>query len=246
VLSFGLILFPALAGLRRLDFARLPVVVAVSAIALGLFLLFFVRISEASWVGFRAGQILLISIPILLARALWLLGPRWGALLAAAVLVIGAPTTIVDTWNAQDIGNRRQGPGFRWTIWTTAAQERAFAWLRTHTPSDAVVQMEPMVRAREHWTLIPSFAGRRMAAGLPISLLPMPEYTEASTRVQRMFATSDVREAQSIARSLRLDYVYMDAADTNAYPDGTRKFDADANMFELVFESDDVRIYRVQ
>ena len=185
VLSLGPILVPALAGLRRVPgAASRPVWIAGAGIMLGLFLLYFVRISEASWVGFRAGQILLVSIPILLARTFASMGPRMAALLAAVILAIGLPTTVVDTWNAQDIGNRREGPGFRWTLWTTPDQQQAFAWIRANTPATAIVQMEPMVRGREHWTLIPSFAGRRMAAGLPISLLPLPEYRELSERVR--------------------------------------------------------------
>jgi hypothetical protein len=67
VLSLGPILIPSLAGLRRLPGASLrPLWVAGGGIVVGLFLLYVVRISEGSWVGFRAGQILLVSIPILL------------------------------------------------------------------------------------------------------------------------------------------------------------------------------------
>ncbi len=128
---------------------------------------------------------LLVSIPILLARASHDHAPAdHGSRRGDGASLVGVPTTAIDTWNAQDIGNRREGPGFRWTLWTTRDQQQAFAWLRAQTPKSAIVQMEPMVRGREHWTLIPSFAGRRMAAGLPISLLPQPEYTEASELVK--------------------------------------------------------------
>jgi hypothetical protein len=246
-LSLGPILVPALAGLRRVaGAATRPVRIASAGIILGLFLLYFVRISEASWVGFRAGQILLVSIPILLARTFASIGPRMAALLAAVILAIGLPTTIVDTWNAQDIGNRREGPGFRWTLWTTPDQQRAFAWIRANTPATAVVQMEPIVRGREHWTLIPSFAGRRMAAGLPISLLPQPEYLELSERVKTIFATANADEASATARRLRIDYLYVDATDTHAYPDGVRKFDDYPKLFSRAFASGDVRVYRVE
>ena len=245
-LSLGPVLIPALAGVRRVPHAASrPVWIAGAGIILGLFLLYFVRISEGSWVGFRAGQILLVSIPILLARTLASMGPRVAALLAAVILALGLPTTIVDTWNAQDIGNRREGPGFRWTLWTTPDQQEAFAWIRAHTPEAAVVQMEPMVRGREHWTLIPSFAGRRMAAGLPISLLPQPEYLELSERVKTIFATANASEASTTARRLRIDYLYVDATDAQAYPDGVRKFDEHPTLFSRVFASGDVRVYQV-
>jgi hypothetical protein len=246
LLSLGPVLVPALAGLLQPRLApRRPVVIAVAGIGIGLFLLYLVRISEASWVGFRAGQVLLVSIPILLARVLEWVRSRTGTLLAIGILAIGLPTTLIDTWNAQDIGNRRPGPGFRWTLWITPAQQQAFAWLRANTPADAIVQMEPMVRAREHWTLIPSFAGRRMAAGLPISLLPLPEYTERSERVRTLFATGNVDEAVAVARRLRIDYLYVDRDDVAAYPDGVRKFDEHPERFERVFANDEVKVYRV-
>jgi hypothetical protein len=248
LLSLGPVLVPALFGVLppRDATARRAVVIGSAGIGVGLFLLYFVRISEASWVGFRAGQILLVSIPILLARTLdWL--PRAAcASLVVIALLVGLPTTLVDTFNAQDIGNRRQGPGFRWTLWTTRSQDQAFEWIRSHTADDAIVQMEPMLRGREHWTLIPSFAGRRMAAGLPISLLPIPEYREKSAQVRTLFATANVDEARSIAHRLRLDYLYVDRDDLAAYPEGTRKLDEHPEAFERVYANDAVRIYRVR
>ena len=247
LLSLGPVLVPALPGFMgaRTDTARRAAVVAGAGIMAGLFLLYFVRVTEASWVGFRAGQILLVTIPILLARTFdWLPRPSRG-LLAGVILLVGLPTTAIDTWNAQDIGNRRPGPGFRWTLWTTPDQQQAFEWIKAHTPPKAVVQMEPMVRGREHWTLIPSFASRRMAAGLPISLLPLPDYPERSEQVKRLFETTDAGEASALALRLRIDYLYVDGDDVAAYPAGTAKFDANPRYFEPVFRNATVRVYRV-
>lgn len=247
LLSLGPVLVPAVLGVfhPRTAFAKRAVVVAGAGVVVGLFLLYFVRVSEASWVGFRAGQVLLVMIPILLARTFEWLPRRAGALLAAVILVVGLPTTVIDTWNAQDIWNRRPGPGFRWTLWTTPDQQQAFQWIREHTALDAVVQMEPIVRGREHWTLIPSFAGRRMAAGLPISLLPIPEYQQRSEQVKRVFETPDAAEASALARRLRLDYLYVDTEDVQAYPDGTAKFGRAPELFQEVFRNASVRVYRV-
>ena len=247
MLSLGPVLLPALTGLWRLRTAveKRAVALAAAGVLAGLFLLYFVRVSEASWVGFRAGQILLVMIPVLLARTLERLSTSSRRVLALLILFVGLPTTIVDTWNAQDIWNRRPGPGFRWTLWTTPDQQDAFEWIRDNTAPDAIVQMEPIVRGREHWTLIPSFAARRMAAGLPISLLPIPEYGEKSGRVKQLFQTPSAAEASSIARSLRLDYLYVDTDDLQAYPTGTAKFVAQPELFQEVFRNGSVRIYRV-
>ena len=115
-----------------------------------------------------------------------------------------------------------------------------------NTPATAIVQMEPVVRGREHWTLIPSFAERRMAAGLPISLLPLPEYQERSDRVKTIFSTPDAAAAADAARRLHVDYLYVDETDVAAYPEGTRKFDAQPGLFERVYANPSVRIYRVR
>lgn len=247
LLSIGPVLLPALAGLwpgRSRNVRALTI--GASGLGVGLLLLYLVRISDASWVGFRAGQIILVSLPVLLAPVLGRLPGASRALLILLILAAGVPTTIIDTWNAQDIGNRRPGPGFRWTLWTTPDQQQAFAWIQANTAPADIVQMEPMVRGREHWTLIPSFAGRRMAAGLPISLLPLPEYTERSERVRAVFATTNPAEASTVARRLRIDYLYVDDVDTAAYPDGTRKFDLQPALFERVYANPTVRLYRVR
>lgn len=247
MLSIGPLLIPALAGIwpARSQNAR-AWTIGTCGLVIGLLMLYLVRISEASWVGFRAGQIILVSLPLLLAPVLARLTGSRRVALAALILCAGFPTTAIDTWNAQDIGNRRPGPGFRWTLWTTPDQQQAFAWIQANTPPTAIVQMEPIVRGREHWTLVPSFAGRRMAAGLPISLLPLPEYQERSDRVKTIFATPSAPEASDSARRLRIDYLYVDDTDIAAYPEGTRKFDTQPALFERVFANASVRIYRVR
>jgi hypothetical protein len=247
LLSLGPVLVPAIPGVLG---ARTPQAVRAAAVAaggvlLGLFLLYFVRISEASWVGFRAGQILLVAIPVLLARSLERVPRRTRGAAVALILALGLPTTLVDAYNAQDIWNRRPGPGFRWTLWTTRQQRQAFEWIKRNTPEDAIVQMEPVVRGREHWTLIPSFAGRRMAAGDPISLLPIPEYALKSGEVRTMFATGSAADAAAIARRLGIDYIYVDQTDVSAYPEGVAKFDG-SPAFERVFSNREVRLYRVR
>ncbi len=105
--------------------------------------------------------------------------------------------------------------------------------------------MDPTVRERATWSLIPSFAERRMAAGLPISLLDAPEYHERSARARAMYETSSAAQAAEIARSLRIDYVYVDAVERAAHP-AAAKFDAAPALFERVFADADVAVYRVR
>jgi hypothetical protein len=250
LISTGPVLLPAVAGLwpwRALPVQ--PLFVAGIGVTVSLLVMHTLTISESSWVGFRTGQTLQTLLPVLLARLLWRVGGV-GSLaagaLAAAILVVGVPTTAVDIYNAQDTGNRRMGPGFHWTLPVSRAQHEAFGWVQTSTPEDAVVQMEPMLRGREHWSLIPTFAQRRMGAGLPISLLPMPEYEDGSRQVQRLYQTGDAREAWQLARRRRIDYLYVDPADRVSYPEGVAKFEAHPAYFERVFDNGEIAIYAVK
>jgi hypothetical protein len=248
LLSTGPVLVTAVAGLwpwRSLP--AQPARVAIVGMVLSLLLMHLLTLSEGSWVGFRTGQILLLMLPLLIARTFWALtavGTQWTVAVAAIVLVAGLPTTIIDTYNAQDIGNRRPGPGFRWTVPVTAAQQAAFAWVQAHVPENAIVQMEPMVRGRDHWSLIPSFAQRRMSAGLPISLLPVPEYVEGSAQVRQIYRTSDPREARQLAKERGIQYFYIDEEDRAAYPDGMEKFGG--AYFDRSYDSSGVTIVRVR
>lgn len=249
-LSLGPILVTGIAGLvaaRRTSFAAaLPYAVLAF---LSLFLMYFVRLSvDHAWIAFRAGQMMIIALAALTARFIAASTTASRRLAAAVVvllaLICGTPTTIIDEYNAQDIHNLAMGPGFPWTIVVTPQQQRAYAWIRENTTADAVVQMDARSRERSTWSNIPSFAERRMAGGLPISLLNIPEYAERSDRIRTMYSTSDPAEAENIARHLRIDYVYVDEVERRAYPNGIR-FDA-SQAFEKLFEDGPVAVYRVR
>jgi hypothetical protein len=248
LLSTGPVLVPAMVGLwpwRSLP--AQPARVALTGAVVALLLMHLLTLSESSWVGFRTGQVLLLMLPLLFARflsALTGVGSKLALGFCASVLVVGLPTTIMDTYNAQDIGNRALGPGFRWTVPVTAAQQAAFGWVQAHVSEDAIVQMEPILRGRDHWSLIPSFAQRRMSAGLPISLLPTPEYMQGSLEVQRIYQTADAAEARDLAKARGIQYLYVDEEDRQAYATGMAKFDAP--YFERAYDRRGITIFRVR
>jgi hypothetical protein len=258
LMSLGPVLLPSLAGLlpsRRLP--ATPVLVAGSGLLVGLGLLYFVVLSEASWVGFRAGQILLAMMTIPLARLFARFADRSsagasghtrlaGIALAACIFAVGVPTTAADTYNAADIRNLARGPGFPWTLTVTRRQQQALEWVRNNTPATAVVQMDTLARGRGHWSFIPTFGGRRMAAGLPISLLPRPEYDEASEKVRGIFDATDPGTAHQAARALRIDYLWVDEVERRAYPAGAERLAASPGYFEPVFTNGEVTVYRVR
>jgi hypothetical protein len=252
-LALGPLLCAAAVGLlfgrSRADSTLAP---ALAGTTIGFVLLYFVTMPGADivWIGWRAGQILLLALTPLAALGIAWIGttarPKLVALVAASALfVIGLPTTVIDAYNAQDIWNTRMGAGFRWTVVVTPEQRRAFDWIRRSTPPDAIVQMEPIVRGRETWTNIPTFAARRMAAGLPISLLRKPIYTERSDRVRQMYATNDATEASRLAMALGIDFIYVDSTERREFGVSLQKFDGHPELFGRVYRDGEVSIYSV-
>ena len=251
VLSLGPALLAAIVGLAvgRLGRVAASVILATTA----LLLLFFARLNvDPAWIGFRSGQLFLIAVPALIARGFVASGPRRAiAIVAAAIaLAAGAPTTVIDTYNAQDTSNVSESPIGPWTVVLTPEEQQGLEWIRRMTPANAVVQMEPTSRERNTWSLIPSFAERRMSAGRPISLLggtsDGSEYAERSARVRTLYETSDVRQAWDIARSMRINYLWVDRIERSTFPAGTAKFNGAPQFFIPVFRNAEVSIYRVR
>ena len=249
-LALGPALVPALAGLAVVATRRVPpsTRAAVAGVALSALLFFFVTlVLEPIWVGWRAGHLFLISSPALIAAALGLLYDRVGRTatvgLAGVLMLGGAPTTLIDIYNAQDTTNLNMGPGFRWTVRLSPQEQEALRWVETRTPRAALVQMSLTPRGRETWSLIPSFARRRMAAGLPISLLRTPEYDALAARADRIYQTADVDEAVALWRALKIDYLYVGRVERESWTAGTAKFTAHPEHFGRVFSNDEVAVY---
>jgi hypothetical protein len=239
---------------------------ALTGVLAATLLMHFVALTvDVAWVGFRAGNLFFVLAPAIAGRGL---GGLWAAeyrrtaaATVAVVLGAGLPTTIVDAYNAQDVSNRRLSRDaerirgtpvafdpaneFHWTVLVTPAQQEALDWIRVHTPARAVVQMEPTIRGRETWSLIPSFAQRRMASGNPIALLVIPEYGARNERVRRIYASPDARAAWREAKSLGIDYLYVDATERAAYS-AAGKFDLDREHFDPVFRNAEAGVYALR
>ena len=254
MLSLGPLVVPAALGMFppwRVPRRAWP---AIAGTVLGLLVFYLVRLSvEGSYIGFRAGQLLQLSLPGLAAlffARLWRPDWRWRAsasTIALVLIIIGLPTTVIDTYNAQDIGNRRMGPGFRWTVTLTPEEQEAYRWMQTQTPRDAIVQMDPIAHGRETWSQLPTFAWRRMAAARPISLMNIPEYTERSRKAHRIYADRNAETAVLLARELGIDYIFIGPAEQSANPAASlAKFDAREDLFTPVFANARTRIYAVR
>jgi hypothetical protein len=106
--------------------------------------------------------------------------------------------------------------------------------------------MDALARGRAHWSFIPTFGARRMAAGLPISLLPRPEYRDASAQVRAIFDSRDAAEAHHAARRMRIDYLWVDQVERAAVPAGVATLASAPGYFEPVFDNGEVTVYYVR
>jgi hypothetical protein len=252
-LALGPILFFSLLGLvaawRSGALTRLRGSLIGVAIALALY--FFVTLElEIVWIGWRAGQVLLVTAPGLIAWSLLAIkraAPRWTLAVAlCAWAIIGLPTTLIDWYNAQDTSNVEMAAGFRWTVILTPAERDAFEWIQRRTPSHAVVQVAPGPRDRETWSFIPSFARRRMAAGLPISLLVTEAVQNAAAHIDTIFSSPDPIQSWTVAREEGVDFVFVGRVEREAFGANATKFAERPDLFLPVFSNRDTAIYEVR
>ena len=251
-LSFGAVLFVGVAGLVA-GLRRVPSLFIAPLVVVVLSALFFcfvnVRDHQYVYVGWRAGHYIFIASAALCGFALerlWAGRARLATLGVVAVLALAAlPSVLLDLYNTQDIDNRSPGPGFNWTTILTHDELEALDWLRRLTPVDSVVQVEPHVRQNYTWAYLPAFAERRMAAGLPISMVPLKPYEEASARVREVYTASNAQHAYELAARLRIDYLVIGPPEAAAYPDLRTRLDERPELFRQVFRNGTMTIYFV-
>ncbi|HUE87147.1 MAG TPA: hypothetical protein VMO26_13815, partial [Vicinamibacterales bacterium] len=252
-LSFGPLLLIGVPALARWSWvARRGLAPAVLiVVALAFYFLVDVPDMGGVWVGWRSGHMLQIGFAVTGAAALtalWRHAQRRWAVATALVTVVALalPTVAIDVYNAQDIDNRNQGAGFPWTLVITPPERQAFDWIRVHTPPHAVVQPEPYVRGAATWAYVPAFAERRMAAGLPISMIPLRPYEQASDSVRSgIFQASTAEEAHVWAEFLAVDYLLVGEPEQRAYRDQVERMRGRADLFEAVFRNEAILILRV-
>ena len=253
LLSFGPLLFAGIAGLLRWKWALGLGAPAAALVVAAMTFYFVADVPDMSgvWVGWRSGHLLLIAFAIMGAaggaaawqRLSW--RPLFALALALAILA-ALPTVAVDVFNAQDIANRAQGPGFPWTLVISPAERAGLNWIRANTAHDALVQVEPYVRDAGTWAYVPAFAERRMATGLPISMIPLRPYQEASKHVRSgIFGACTAAEAHATATLLHIGYLVVGAPERAAYPGGVATIAGRADLFAEVFRNDALTIYAV-
>ncbi|MEW6319919.1 MAG: hypothetical protein AB1635_02400 [Acidobacteriota bacterium] len=254
LLSFGPMLILGMGGLvavvreRRRDV--LPVV-ALVVVSLAAYFLVDVPDMGGVWVGWRAGHLLFVSFTVLTAIGLaWV--ARGGRLvrtaglgLAAALCLAATPTVAIDVYNAQDTSNRAEASGFPWTLVLTHPEVEALDWLRANTPPDARVQVEPWCRNPATWGYLPAFAGRRMAAGLPIAMIPLRPYEDASSLVRDGVYRANAQEAWAVAHRMGIDVLLVGPPERRHYDRIEARLDARPDLFPPLFRNASVTLYAV-
>ena len=119
---------------------RLRIEAPIAAAVVGFSLFYFVTLTtEPIWIGWRSGQILLVTLPALAATTIaQSLKHRVSTVVVRIAvvisMVIGLPTALIDLHNAQDVENAAMGPGFRWTVVMSPDSQAAVTWIRENTP----------------------------------------------------------------------------------------------------------------
>jgi uncharacterized membrane protein len=253
-LSFGPILLLAPLGLA-LGLWRRPVEAGLFGAIVAVSYLFYFYVDvvdhQGVYVGWRAGHFIFIAsaglvgylLEHLSRQAAWV--RRGSAAAVAALFLAAAPTPAIDLYNTQDVTNRALGPGFPWTLMLSPDEIEALDWIRQYTPADALVQVEPVVRSQFTWAYIPAFAERRMAAGLPISMVPLREYQAASERVRQVYTASDAATAHERSRALGIGYLVVGPPEREAYPEFEGMLDADPFHFRPVVRNGTMSVYQL-
>lgn len=254
LLSLGPLLLLGLGGsLLALGRRReaLPLLALVCT-ALGFYFFADVPDMQGVWVGWRAGHLLFIAFTALAAVLFSWVGRqrpalRWPVWLGTGGLVLAAlPTVVIDVHNAQDLSNRGEGPGFPWVLRLGRGEVEALAWVRRATAPWAVVQVDTLTRDNASWGYMTGFGERRMAAGLPIAMIPLTPYERATRRVHdRVFRDPDAAAAGEAARRHGIDYVYLGPVEQRTHRGIVDRYEAAPDHFEPVFRNDDVVIFRV-
>lgn len=256
--SIGPIVLAALPGAWLLirHARRKKVIWVMAALLISLLFYFYVDVRghQFVYVGWRVGHIIFITLAGVVGVGVHFLVLRtgrgkyrrlvWTGFFAICAL-IAAPTTFIDIYNTQDIHNRAKIKKIHWTLILSRDEVQALEWLRRSTPPDAIVQVEPTVRDPETWAYLPAFAERRMAAGIPLSMVPLKPYQSASERVKKIYMSTDPGFIASQSQQLGIDYLVVGHKERAAYPQFENTLEAHINTFPRVFKNNALSVFAV-
>jgi hypothetical protein len=254
-LNFGPVLIIASVGVAaavwRHTLARFVAPLIVIGVSAFFYFLVDVPDHQGVYVAWRASHLAFVALAPLCAYALQASRDAGGSVrttvtaVAVVVAIAALPTVVIDLYNSQDVTNRAQGPGFRWTVLLSPDEVKALDWIKQSTPRDARVQVEPDVRGRDTWAYMPAFAERRMAYGLPIGMIPLAKYEKATAEVKQLYQSASADDAYALALSLCVDYLAVGAPERAAYSKLQPMLDAKPELFAPAFRNSELAVYAV-
>jgi hypothetical protein len=252
ILSFGPVLLLCLAALPALRQERRGLGILASSTAACVFFYFFVNVRDHQdvYVGWRVGHFMFMAAAVIIAILFERLqaAPRpWRPVAWSAVAVIGLmglPTTVIDIYNTQDITNFNEAPAGPWTLRLTPDDLQVFDWLEHNTAADAIVQVDPVPRDPASWAYLPAFGERRMAAGLPISMIPLGKYQEASHAIRQLFDEPPLLAYERAVKA-GINYIIVGPPERSVHDGVEARFDSVPQMMPLVFRNGTISVYAV-
>jgi len=254
-LNFGPVLIVAALGVVAVIWRGSATRFVPLAIALAVCAFFYFLVDvpdhQGVYIAWRASHLAFIALAPFCGYALqeWWGAGQWRrptiVVVALVVAVLALPMPIIDLYNSQDVANRAQGPGFRWTVLLTKGEVAGLDWIRQSTARDARVQVEPEVRGRDTWAYVPAFAERRMSAGLPIGMIPLAKYEKASAEIKQAYLAPSAEDAYDRALKLCIDYLVIGPPERTAYPRLQPLLDASPQLFAPTFRNDALAVYAV-
>ena len=252
-LSFGPVLIISAAAIAVATAAKrggLGVFAALTGACVIFYFFINVRDHQDVYVGWRVGHLLFMAATVLAGIVLEQLEgaptpARVAAWVGVAIVTLtGLPTTVIDIYNTQDLSNRNEAPGFRWTLVLTPDDRQIFDWIRHNTPPESVFQVDPLARDSETWAYLPAFAERRMAVGVPISMVPLQKYQQGSEQVRTIFDDAPLSAYERAVKS-GINYVLIGPPERAAHPDVEQRFDSLGPLMPIAFRNGTISIYQV-
>ena len=253
LLSFGPVLLLCLAALPGLRQERRGLGIFAALTASCVIFYFFVNVRDHQdvYVGWRVGHFMFMAATVvigILFERLHAAPPSLRPFAWAAVAIIGLmglPTTVIDVYNTQDITNFNEAAVGRWTTRLTPDDLQVFDWLEHNTEPAAIVQVDPVPRDPASWAYLPAFGERRMAAGLPISMIPLAKYQEASHAVRQIFDEPPLFAYERAVRA-GINYIIVGPPERSVHEGVEARFDSVPEILPLVFRNGTISIYQVR
>jgi hypothetical protein len=252
-LSFGPVLLLCLAAVPAVRRERrgLGIFAALGASCVVFYFFINVRDHQDVYVGWRVGHLMFMAATVVIAilfERLHASPPSLRPLAWTAVSVIGLmglPTTAIDVYNTQDTTNFAEAPAGPWTLRLTPDDLQIFDWLKHNTEATAIVQVDPVPRDPSSWAYMPAFGERRMAAGLPISMIPLAKYQEASHEVRHIFDEPPLFAYERAVRA-GISYIIVGPPERRVHDGVEARFDSVPELMPLVFKNGTISIYHVK